>query len=137
MERDFVITHMPEVFDEPVAEFALGLMLGRSKRLLPICRPSSGQSGYAPPPGTNVHRESALPVLLRGATLGIIGFGGIGRSLASMVRPLKMRVLGYRREPQPESAGRCDVWAGAARRGAGGQRLRGARHPADAANPAP
>jgi phosphoglycerate dehydrogenase-like enzyme len=103
MERDFVITHMPGVFDEPVAEFALGLMLAAAKRLPAYLQAQQRGEWLRAATWDDVHRETTMPVLLRGATLGIVGFGGIGRALAEMARPLKMRVLGYRREPRPDS----------------------------------
>src|SRR5437899_9394281 len=57
-----------------------------------------------------------VPTELRGATLGVIGYGSIGRELAPMAKTaLGMPVLGCKRDP--------------ARRGDDGYRLPGTGHP--------
>lgn len=43
---------------------------------------------------------------LQGKTLGIVGFGTIGHRVAQIARAFQMRVLGYRRNPEPDPA--CD-----------------------------
>ena len=41
---------------------------------------------------------------LHGRTLGIVGYGDIGRAIAERVRPFGMRIIGLRRRPAPETA---------------------------------
>jgi phosphoglycerate dehydrogenase-like enzyme len=41
--------------------------------------------------------------LLAGQTILIVGYGAIGRRLAELLAPYSVRVIGYRRSPQPES----------------------------------
>jgi len=68
---------------DPIAEHALGLILALGKDLmknhLDLARGDFGR-----PP------ESKR---LRGGTCGIVGFGGIGRAAARLLRPLGMRIL--------------------------------------------
>lgn len=82
-----------------VAEAALLLMLALSKNLLQQVEASrSGKRADDLPAGSE----------LRGKTLGIIGFGAIGQSLARMARGIGMRVLIYTHTPDPEAAVACN-----------------------------
>jgi len=100
--RDFTVTHMVGAFDEPVAEFALMLMFAAAKRLPTFIDAQRAREWAGVRAWDRVDEEQALPALLRGKTLGIVGLGGIGLALAQMVRPLRMRVLAYRRHPGPD-----------------------------------
>ena len=69
------------------AEHALALMLTGSRRLAHHARARKWEEpGFGSP-----ERR------LKGATLLIVGLGGIGQALAGMVRPLEMRVVGTNR----------------------------------------
>lgn len=96
------ITHAVGLYDLPVAEFALALILAVSKRL-PIFARAQAQGRWEGV--TSWDYTSALPHapnLLRGRTVGILGFGGIGGTLAEMLRPLGVRILGFRRSGGPD-----------------------------------
>ena len=48
--------------------------------------------------------EEFAPEMVEGRTLGIVGYGDIGRATAARARPLGMRVLALRRRPQESRA---------------------------------
>ena len=104
LARDFIITHMVGVYDQPVAEFALALILAAAKRLPAYVRAQESAQWRGVGDWDEVGEGSVVPRMLRGATVGIVGYGGIGRALAELVRPFQMRVLVARRDPQPEPA---------------------------------
>jgi phosphoglycerate dehydrogenase-like enzyme len=77
------------------AETALTLLLTAAKHLMPIerrFRALDWRPRYAPNPA----------VTLYGKTILILGYGSIGRHLGKICAALGMRVLGVRREPQPD-----------------------------------
>jgi phosphoglycerate dehydrogenase-like enzyme len=95
------------------AEHAMMLMLALARKLTRIAgRISLEQlraAGYAPKlydqrhtAGSNWARVGGLE-LLHGRTLGIVGFGEIGRELAMRTAAFGMRILYYQRRPLPES----------------------------------
>ncbi len=84
--RGIVVTHTPEVLSFATAETAFTLMLmaarraGEGERLV-----RAGQwEGWAP--------TQLMGVTLQGKTLGILGFGRIGRELAAMARGMQMNI---------------------------------------------
>ncbi len=86
------VTNIPESVTHDTAEMAVGLMLAVSRRIGEInlrlrSEPSETLFGV----GRNMGRS------LRGQTLGIVGCGRIGRTVATMAKAFGMRVLGYSR----------------------------------------
>lgn len=77
----------------PIAEHIMALMLAWSRQLLQTWRWQAAQEW----PAGRSRRYSATE--LRGATLGIVGYGSIGRHLARLARAFEMRVLAMRRSP--------------------------------------
>jgi phosphoglycerate dehydrogenase-like enzyme len=75
------------VYGESTAEHALALMLMAARRLHLHARASS----WVPAPGGIEERS------LKGATVVIVGTGGIGSALARMLEPLRARVIGVNR----------------------------------------
>jgi phosphoglycerate dehydrogenase-like enzyme len=73
-----------------VAEMALGLMLSLTKRIVAFDR--MAKKGVFPPYSWEYSSGS-----LKGKTVIILGYGGIGRELARMLKPLGVRVIGVRR----------------------------------------
>jgi D-3-phosphoglycerate dehydrogenase len=85
------VTNTPGVFDDEVADVAIGYIVMLARHLHLIDR--GVHSGSWPKlPGTS----------LRGATLGIVGLGGIGRAVAVRATAAGMIVCGS--DPSPESA---------------------------------
>ncbi|KON63342.1 glycerate dehydrogenase [Komagataeibacter europaeus] len=75
----------------PIAEYVLAAILLRAKRLDAIA--PDGPDGWL--------QAKALPPLgsLAGQTLGLAGYGAIGRAVAARARAFGMRVLAWRRGP--------------------------------------
>jgi D-3-phosphoglycerate dehydrogenase len=73
-ERGVRVANTPDVLTEDVADFALALILGHLRRI--VAGDAHVRSG--------AWRSGALPlgVSLKGKTLGILGFGRIGRAIA-------------------------------------------------------
>jgi lactate dehydrogenase-like 2-hydroxyacid dehydrogenase len=84
--RGIAVTHTPEVLSFATAETAFTLMLmaarraGEGERMV-----RAGQwEGWAP--------TQLMGVTLQGKTLGVLGFGRIGRELADMARGMQMTI---------------------------------------------
>jgi D-3-phosphoglycerate dehydrogenase len=86
--RGIPVVNVPEYAEETVAEGAFALMIALARKLKPIGR-EMAERGWAWP---------TLPwrgVDLAGRTLGIVGLGKIGRSMARMAAGFRMRVIAY------------------------------------------
>ncbi len=80
-------------FSVGVAEFAMALLLAAAKKVVKLdyaLRTGAFELGEA----GRLFREV---VILRGRTLGVLGYGGIGRGAASIGRALGMNVVAYSR----------------------------------------
>ena len=85
-------------FSTGVAEFALALMLAAAKRVVKLdLALRTGE--FDPSKWADLFKEV---VILRGRTLGILGYGGIGRSVGSMGTALGMNVIAFSRHPSPD-----------------------------------
>ena len=87
-ELGIVVTNVPDYCMDEVTDHALGMILALNRRLVPHNR--SVLSGGWDTVALNqpMHRT-------RGATLGIVGFGRIGRSLADKAVGFGMHILTY------------------------------------------
>lgn len=93
------VTNTPGYADNAVAEHALALLFAAARQVARLDRNlRQGEWGQSQP---------ALE--LRGKTLGLIGFGGIGARLAEMARGLGIRVRAWTRNPSKERAERHGV----------------------------
>ncbi len=86
-------------FSPGVAEFALALMLAAAKRVVKLDY-SLRTGDFDPSKWGSLSREV---VLLRGRTLGVLGYGGIGRAVGSMGQALGMNVIAFSRHASPET----------------------------------
>ena len=86
-------------FSVGVAEFALALILSAAKRVVQLDY-SMRTGAFDPADLTRLFREV---VVLKGRTMGILGYGGIGRTVGSMGRALGMNVIAFSRHLSPES----------------------------------
>jgi glyoxylate reductase len=84
--RGVAVTNTPAVLDDDTADLAFALILGARRRVIEgdrLLRRGEWPSGV----------EQFLADHVSGATIGIVGFGGIGRALARRARAFDMRVL--------------------------------------------
>ncbi len=95
-ERHIPVVVTPNAGTNAVAEGALALILHLVKRLGPLTELVRE--------GRWAERESVDVGDLEGATLGIVGFGRIGRRLAELGQVLNMRVVAYDPYGDPATA---------------------------------
>ena len=90
-ERNIVVRNTPGMFDDEVGDVTMAYIVDVARHLTLIDR-GIRSGGWPKPPGTS----------LGGATLGIVGLGGIGRAVARRAVVAGMRVMGF--DPSEESA---------------------------------
>lgn len=90
--RGLVFTNARGVFSRPVAEYVLMMVLAVSRRL-PELLTLQAERTWQPLEG----RE------LRDVTLGLVGFGSIGRAIAELAAPFGCRILAVRRGAVPRA----------------------------------
>jgi phosphoglycerate dehydrogenase-like enzyme len=83
---DIVLTNSAGVFERPIAEYVLGLMLAHAKGFDETARAQSERRW--------AYRETAS---LDGATLVVVGAGRIGTAIARLAAAMDMHVIGVRR----------------------------------------
>ncbi len=96
--EDVVVCSNAGSYSDEVAEFAIGLMLAAGKSIVKFDRQLRA-GVYARQRLDDLGRQVAF---LRGKTLGIVGYGGIGRSTGRLARPFGMKVLAFGRHPVKE-----------------------------------
>ena len=87
-ERGVPVVNIPDYAEETVAEGAFALMMGLAKRFKPI-QHAMQKEGWAWPESRWLANDVA------GKTLGLVGVGRIGSSMARMASAFRMRVLGF------------------------------------------
>jgi phosphoglycerate dehydrogenase-like enzyme len=88
-----VLTNGTGVFSPSLGEFALGAILYFAKDFPRLLRNQKA----------GVWEQFDVPSL-EGQTVGIVGYGDIGRAVAERVRAMGMRVLALKRHPAPSGA---------------------------------
>ena len=97
-EQGIPVGNTPGVLTETTADLTFGLMLAAARRIAEgdaYVRSGKWKSD------ANWGLASFLGVDLSGATLGIIGLGGIGQAVARRASGFGMRVLGWSRSDEP------------------------------------
>ena len=89
-ELGVAVTNIPAYSTDAVAQHAAALLLQLTNY-----------------PGTYVDNDTTPPMLLTGKTMGIIGYGNIGKKLGEIAEALGMEVIPYSRDP--ERAIKADV----------------------------
>jgi len=98
---DIIVTNARDVHGPVVAEHAIALAFALAKRL-PQAVKYQQQKRWAQ---HDLWYAQPRPRELSGATMTIIGLGGIGGPLAKLARSLGMRVVGVREHPERGSEG--------------------------------
>jgi D-3-phosphoglycerate dehydrogenase len=88
MARGIPVVNVPQYAEETVAEGAFALMIALAKKLKPIGREMTERGWAWPTPRW-------MGIDLAGRTLGLVGAGKIGRSMARMAAGFRMQVIGY------------------------------------------
>ena len=86
------LTNSRGVFSHALAEFVVGAVFFFEKDFGRLIRSQAAEEW-----------DQFEPGVVRGRTLGIVGFGDIGRAVADLARPLGMEVLAVRRHAAPEA----------------------------------
>jgi len=94
-ERGLIVTNARGVFSRPIAEYVLMMILAISRRL-PQLLELQRERTWQPLEGAE----------LRDVTVGIVGLGSIGRSVAALATTFGCRVVAVRRHAELESAPR-------------------------------
>jgi D-3-phosphoglycerate dehydrogenase len=94
-EKGIVVMNTPDGNTISTAEFTFGLMLSLARHI-PQAHDSLG--------GGKWDRKSFTGVELRGKTLGVVGFGRIGRQVAKRAQAFEMNVVAYDPFVLPELA---------------------------------
>lgn len=93
--RGIVVLNTPDVLANAVAELTWALILSAARRIIEGHKLiESGKSWHWKP-------DLLLGIELRGKTIGIIGFGKIGRNVARIARGFGMKILYYSRKRYP------------------------------------
>jgi glyoxylate reductase len=93
--RRLPVTNTPGVLSEATADIAFGLLLAAARRF------SEGERMVRTRHWTGWDPQQLLGADLCGATLGIIGFGGIGRAVARRAQGFGLRVIYWNRTRLP------------------------------------
>jgi len=93
--RNVLVTRTPGVLSETTAEFTIALMFAAARRVVEGDRRARAGEWKTWGP------EVLLGQDLAGATLGIIGMGGIGREVARRALALGMRIVYHSRARKP------------------------------------
>lgn len=94
-QRDVVITTLGGVSPAPLAEWVLMMVLAHAHHL----RDTDALAARRQWPTRADRWKLLMPRDLRACTMGIIGYGSIGREVARLAQAFGMTVLGVRRDP--------------------------------------
>jgi phosphoglycerate dehydrogenase-like enzyme len=95
LNKQIVVSSNAGAYSDEVAEYAWALLLSAAKRIVELdvsLREEKWTLRRTLDEGTEV-------MILRNKVLGILGFGGIGNSVAKLARGFAMRVYAYSRKP--------------------------------------
>lgn len=91
LARGVALTNAPGIHSRPIAEYVFAQVLAQTRRV------RDHDALQARREYTALSQDE-----LTGKTMGIVGYGGIGRDLARIARAFGMSVLGLRRTPGPD-----------------------------------
>ncbi len=96
--RGILVTYTPEAVTQAVAELTVGLMLSLA-RGIPVIDASMKRGQW----------NRLIGEELRGKTLGLVGFGRVGRRVAKLLQGFEMRLLANDIVPDEEAASHLGV----------------------------
>lgn len=99
-ESDVLLTNSAGIHAPPMAETVIGMMLYFARGFDHALRAQSAATWDSTP----FERTDSGVRELSGATLGILGYGGIGRAVAERARALGMSVVAAKRRPATDYA---------------------------------
>jgi len=107
LDESVVVTNSAGVFAVSIAEHALALMLAFS-RGIHFCSRWPREKVW----GGREYWKRLEPHLLEltGTTLGIVGYGGIGRAAAERARAFGMRIIALRRHLRSREGAADEIW---------------------------
>jgi phosphoglycerate dehydrogenase-like enzyme len=91
VESPVPLTNSRGVFSHSLAEFVIAAVFFFERDLRRLVRSQAAEEW-----------DQFEPGLVRGRTLGIVGYGDIGRAVAELARPLGLELLALRRRPAPD-----------------------------------
>ncbi len=93
-ERGILVTNVPGYCIEEVTDHTMALVLACSRRIVALNR-AVANAGWGFGPRSQEIKESIRPGIgrLRGRTLGLFGFGAIGRALVSKAKCFGLRII--------------------------------------------
>ncbi len=101
LPKGVVLCSNAGAYSDEVAEFAMGMILAAAKSIvrfdLELRRGAYADDGTGSRPRLDELGERVAS--MKGKTLGIVGYGGIGRSTARLAKPFGMKVLAFGRHP--------------------------------------
>jgi D-3-phosphoglycerate dehydrogenase len=94
--RGILVTNMPAMFSEEVADHTMALILACSRRIVQLNRLVRNSEWVSDRMGSRLGRE-IWPQLgrLRGKTLGLVGFGKIARSVVTKANGFGMKIIAF------------------------------------------
>lgn len=92
VDSDIVLTNSKGLFSDSLAEFCIGACLYFAKDFPRLMRQKAEKRW-----------QTFIVEELKGATMGVIGYGSIGRQCAVLGKALGMRILAQRRRPDASS----------------------------------
>lgn len=102
--EDILVTTVSGIHAPKIAEYTLGMILAFAHKI-PVMLRLQAHSDW---PETRF--EQLLPRTLRGSTLGIVGYGSIGRETARLAQAFGMDVLATKRDVKhPEQHGEYNI----------------------------
>lgn len=91
-KRGVTVSNVPTYGENTVAEHTFALILSITRRIV---------DSYRRVKDGNFSPEGLIGFDLFGKTIGIIGIGNIGKNVVGIARGFEMRVLGFKRTPDP------------------------------------
>lgn len=93
--RGVAVTNTPDVLSDAVAELTVGMMLARTRHIVPA-------HAYVADGGWTANGAYPLTAQLAGSKAGIFGLGRIGKEVAARLAPMKVEIAYHGRSEQAD-----------------------------------